>query len=397
MNERDRALIEKVGNYYLQYKGVIDVERLLQIIDLSQEVQVSNDVLNYIYYYILYLITKDAVKSAKEAKRERLSYKEFSVEYSKELYGVLDVARTVIVYPLIAYYDFKEGYNAPEYAILGYLLRRIYEIVSEKKKEIEPPEPHPFFNFFKDFERQLSKLKRKKECFPEGYYRDPTYTDPPWLIRGYRAYALAKKLEDLRIGESGGKADKELIKLIKWKLYELYVFYLVVTYLSSEGYDIVKESEKEYYAVKGDKRVKLIFNASLPNSKLRKVDDMENIDIYKGRPDISLSDEKPIIFECKYSQKVSYITMGRFKVMAYTYEYDPLISVLVYPGLEEKGIGYDPEDSATRELDRRAKERGLIDFWYNSHLIYMAVIDPLKDDEEYNLKIIKKILSEKIT
>jgi hypothetical protein len=134
VNERDRALIEKVGYYYLQYKGVIDIEKLLQILDLSQEIRVSNEVLNYIHYYILYLVTRDSVESANEALRERLTYKEFSVEYSQELYGQLDVARTIIVYPLLVYYDFKEGYNAPGYGILGYLLRRIYEIVSEKRE-----------------------------------------------------------------------------------------------------------------------------------------------------------------------------------------------------------------------------------------------------------------------
>jgi len=390
VNKRDKALIEKVGYYYLQYKGVVDVEKLLKILDLSQELRVSNEVLNYIHYYILYLITRDSVNSANKALNDRLTYREFSVEYSQELYGQLDVVRTIMVYPLIAYYDFKEGYNAPEYGILGYLLRRIYEIVSEKREGIKIIEPHPYFNFLKDFERLFSELNSVKDMFPEGYYRDPSYTDPPWLIRAYKAYVLAKKLEDIRIGEGGEKADKELIKFLKWKLYELYIFYLVVTYLRMNGYEIVKENEQRYYAVKGNKKIKFILNASLSNSTLRKVDDLQNIDKYKGRPDLSLVEEKPIIFECKYSPKVGYITMGRFKVMAYTYEYQPLASVLVYPGLDW-GVDYDDEDSATRELDRRAKERGLIDFWYNSHLIYMAIIDPLKDDE-HNLRIIGEIL-----
>jgi hypothetical protein len=84
--------------------------------------------------------------------------------------------------------------------------------------------------------------------------------------------------------------------------------------------------------------------------------------------------------------------MGRFKVMAYTYEYDPEVAVLVYPGLKESQVDYDAEDSATRELDQIVKEKGfLLDFYYNSHLIYMAIIDPLREDEE-NLRIIDKIL-----
>ncbi|MEM1627599.1 MAG: hypothetical protein QXV69_10150 [Sulfolobaceae archaeon] len=67
--------------------------------------------------------------------------------------------------------------------------------------------------------------------------------------------------------------------------------------------------------------------------------------------------------------------------MAYTYEYDPLVSILAYPGLKDQESDFDNEDSATRELDKLIKERNdVLDFWYNNHLLYMAIIDPLDDD-----------------
>jgi len=399
VTKRDIKLLNKVGKYYLQYKGVIDIEKLLSLFEGTTELPINDCTLSYIYFYVIYLVTKDAVRSALEAKKDRLTYKEFSVEYSQELLGELDILRTIEVYSMnmVAYYNFTEGLNAPEYAILGYLLRRIYYLVSEKHEGLKYcnndniPE---YFNFYEDFKKNYEDLNKLKEEFPDGYYREPSYTDPEWLTRAYKAYFLIKGLESIKVGtkEKGVVSDKKIIKFIFWKLYELYVFYLVVDYLESNGYHITRK-DGEFLAKKGDKYIRLVFNTSLTTSSLRKVDNMKNVEKYKGRPDISLDKlPKPVIFECKYSPSVSYITMGRFKVMAYTYEYDPEVAVLVYPGLKESQVDYDAEDSATRELDRMAKEnRFLLDFYYNSHLIYMAIIDPLREDED-NLQVIGEIL-----
>ena len=399
MTKRDIELLNRVGKYYLQYKGVVDIEKLLSLFEGTTELPVNDYTLSYIYFYIIYLVTKDAVRSALEALKDRLTYREFSVEYSQELLGELDVPRTIEVYPMnmVTYYNFTEGLNAPEYLILGYLLRRIYYLVREKLESLKygnNDNVPKYFNFYEDFKKKYEELNDLKEKFPDGYYREPSYTDPEWLMRAYKAYFLIKGLESIKVGtkEKGVVSDKKIIKFLFWKLYELYVFYLVVDYLESKEYHIIRK-DGEFLAKKGDKCIRLVFNTSLTTSSLRKVDNMKDVEKYKGRPDISLDKlPKPIIFECKYSPSVSYITMGRFKVMAYTYEYDPEVAVLVYPGLKESQIDYDPEDSATRELDQMAKEKGfLLDFYYNSHLIYMAIIDPLREDEE-NLDIIDKIL-----
>jgi len=402
VNRRDRKLLNEIGRYYLQYKGIIDVEKLLPLFQGTTEVPVNDYTLAYIYFYIIYLVTKDAVLSAREALKERLTYRESSVEYSQELLGELDVPRTIEVYSMnmVAYYNFTEGLNAPEFSILGYLLRRIYHLVEEKLeglKYVDNDAVPKYFNFLENFKKKLDELNDLKERFPNGYYREPSYIDPEWLMRAYKAYFLIKGIESIKVGtrEKGAVTEKKIIKFLLWKLYELYVFYLVVNYLDDEGYDIIRK-DGEFFAEKDNRLIRLIFNTSLSTSSLRKVDDTEDVERYKGRPDISLDDRdrlpKPVIFECKYSSSVSYITMGRFKVMAYTYEYDPEVTVLVYPGLEDGQMNYDAEDSATRELDKMVREKEfLLDFYYNSHLIYMAIIDPLRDIEE-NLRIVGKIL-----
>ncbi|QGA53873.1 hypothetical protein GFS03_04405 [Sulfolobus sp. E5-1-F] len=401
MNRRDRTLLKKVGGYYLQYKGIVDVEKLLSTFNGTEEVPLDDYTLSYIYYYLMYLITASVVRSAEDAKKSRLTYKEFSIEYSNDLYGELNVDLSIPVYSmgLVAYHSFTEGYNAPEYGILGYIMRRIYSIIKEKRSKIEVrKEQIPrYFNFLDDFDRTFSRVDEIKEEFPDGYFRDPSYTDPDWLLRAYKAYFMAKELEEIKVGIRTPKKpiNKKLIKFIMWKLYELYIFYLVVNYLESKGYEIKKEEDK-YIAIRGNKRLSIIFNASLGQSSLRKVDYKEDVEKYKGRPDISLTNERPIIFECKYSSKVSYITMGRFKIMAYTYEYDPSLAVLVYPGLETEQISFDNEDNATMELDKIArKESGILDFLYNNHLLYMAIIDPL-ELEKNNLSKLDKIMKKHI-
>ena len=409
MEPRDEELLRKVGQYYLQYKGVVDIEDFLKTLGATREVEVSNQALSYVYYYMLYLATKEAVDAAEQAKDDRLTYREFAVEYGEEVYGELSVEHTVFTYPMrtYAYYSFAEGLNAPEYSVLGYLLRKIYRTVKEKREELEvsPPELS-FFDFFGDFDSALSELEELKEAFPKGHYRPPVYTDPDWLAKAYRALSLVEELEKFKIGvkEKGGKIEQNLIKYILWKVYEFYTFYLIVRYLMSENYEIRKLTKKTdqnirytYVAEKGDKRLRLRLNIPLSNSSLIRVDglDREKIFKFRGRPDIlleDLRDKRQIIFECKYSSRASYITAGRFKVMAYTYEYDPLTAVLVYPGLG-KGRGFDREDRATWELDSLAKkEGGVLEFQFNRHTLYMLILDPKEDDVTVNVERIRRIL-----
>ena len=199
--------------------------------------------------------------------------------------------------------------------------------------------------------------------------------------------------------------------MLLWKLYEVYVFYLVVRYLEGKGYRVkrVKQGEHDYssfVAEIGKEKLFLTFNVPLHFSSLEGVDDiLEEKEKFKGRPDISLINGKRVIFECKYSSSPSYITQGRFKVMAYMYEYEPDVAVLVYPGLKTKVRSYIPDDKVTIDLDSKIKgDKRYIDFRFRTKggvikKIYMAVIDPEweendKEKDNGNLKVISSILDE---
>jgi hypothetical protein len=393
MEARDKALIRKVGRYYLQYRGVVDVLDLLKVLGAEREAEVDSETLEYIRQYVLYIAVRTTVEAAIEALRDRLTYRELHTDYSEEDMGEVNVDLTTLTYPsgLVSYFNFREGANAPEYGILGYIARRVYKIASKCAKEIRPDT-----NYFSyDLDKTMKRLKKLMKRFPEGRFREPIYTDPDWLVRAYRAYEIVNALDEIKPGMGRTKEGqrKNLLRFVLWKLYELYVFYLVVSYLESKGFE-VKRTKVGYMAEKDGVSVPILFNAPLENSSLRKVDDREDLEKFMGRPDVSLKAIRPVIFECKYSTNVGYITLGRFKVMAYTYEYNPLVSVLVYPGLKE-GEYYDKEDEATIDLHRQVEARGFVDFVYNSHMFYIMKIDPLGSDYE-NLLRLNEVLDKEV-
>ena len=400
LSSRDRALLERVSAFYLRYYGVVDVNDLLDYLKGNVKYDVSDLVLKQVIHYILYVITHSAVESAEEALDDELTYRELAYEVDRHAYGVLDVRRTMFTYPrgLVTYYTYKEGRNAPEYAVLGYLLRRIYRGVRELKPkyEVNLVDPAKYFSY--DLEGELKELDRLKGEFPEGFYRDPVYTDPPWLVRAFNAYSTLRNVEKIRVGTRSRIAtitDEKVLRFVLWKLYEVYVFYLVLTVLRQRGY-WVDRSEGCHLAKKGERELCIVMNRDLKSSRLHEVDSLSDVSRLRGRPDISLYNKETILFECKYSDDVGYITAGRFKAMAYAFEYDPLTVVLAYPGISEGGEPYDDEEEETAELDRIAMNNGYVDFKFRDRegkvkVIYMARIDPLKENEE-NLKILEKIL-----
>ncbi|MBP1356881.1 MAG: hypothetical protein JZD40_00070, partial [Sulfolobus sp.] len=258
-----------------------------------------------------------------------------------------------------------------------------------------------YFSFYKEFKSSLESLGKYLSRLPqEGFYRDPLPTDPEWLVTAFEAYNILLKIKkDLPVGFKPRKRTKKdrlflrrlFLRFLLWRLYELYSFYLVARYLERKGYIIRRSTyERGYVAEKNGKRLNFYFNLQLDKSKLKKVDAKTDIRKFRGKPDITLANEKTIIIECKYSSRVGYITMGRFKIMAYTYEYDPDTAILVYPGLK-KGNDYDEEDEATRELNDSVKKEGYVQFSYNGKDLYMLKIDPSDNDDD-NLRRLGNVL-----
>ncbi|TRM86547.1 hypothetical protein DJ529_11065 [Sulfolobus sp. C3] len=399
MTKRDKALLNKISAFYLQYTGVIRLNELLGIQKVDIEIEkVNKNVLNYIRLYVAYIAVKEVLESAKEALKDKLTYRELSVEYANQVLGQLDVDRTILVLPqkLYSYYTYREGMNAPEYRVFGTILRSVYEMATRLLKgyEIINTDLPEYFNFIDNFWTSLNELKEKYfKLFPGGYFRGPIYTDPQWLIRAYKAYEVLKKRIEIGTRPAEIKEKEELVlklKFLLWRLYEIYVFYLLASLLESEGYKISKRGEK-YEATKDSRTLYFYFNSSLEASKLRSVDNIVNVKRFRGKPDVSLSNNYLILFECKYSSEPSYITLGRFKIMAYTYEYDPTTAILVYPGLGEDNEYYDEEELATSELDKVVEKEGFIEFQYNGKKLYMMKIDPI-DSDYINRERLKRVL-----
>ncbi|BCS93303.1 MAG: hypothetical protein MjAS7_1911 [Metallosphaera javensis (ex Sakai et al. 2022)] len=400
MLKRDRRLIEKIGRYYLAYKGNVRLESLLakdlEIVEVDKVTR----------YFVLATMTLSVIKEAldyfRQARRTRLTYREFTVEYDSEPLGVVDVPRTLGVMSrrVYAYYTYIKGYDAPEYAIMNYLLRRIYAIASryfEMVKDV--PEEVKYFSVKEKLEQKLQELKGVLNYFRGEYFRPLTDYDPSWLKGTYNLYVTLSELEGLSFGIKSkdwktNEVSRKMIKLILWRLYEIYIFFLVVKYLEGEGFTI-EERGNVYVARKGEKEFQLVLNSDLDVSQLEAVDKLDEIKSFRGRPDLSLVAKKSVLIECKYSSSISYLTASRFKIMAYAYEYDPLTVILTYPGLDAQRLTagsssstLDVEEKATYMMDERAKREGFIDISFrNSKKLYIVVLDPSDDDDENVAKI----------
>ncbi|QGA53843.1 hypothetical protein GFS03_04235 [Sulfolobus sp. E5-1-F] len=378
MGNRDTILLNKVGKYYLQYIGVFSFSTLLKLFKEGKEINdVDATTINYIRSYIVCLGVRSTIKNARKALRDRITYRELGISFDREIRGRVSISHSILSLPkrLYAFYSYFEGYNAPEYFVMGNLLRRIIEIA---KKYLD--------SHNKELLETLRKIAKK---FPKGELREELPTDPIWLKNVFNIYYILSTLDKINIGVRGDNEAK-IVEFITWKLYELYIFYLVLNYLRERG--------KSIRGINGGIEIsqwKIYFNRRLKNSSLNKVDDLDSIDKFKGRPDISILNANTIIIECKYSNYLPYITAGRFKIMAYTFEYNPATAILVYPGLEEDSIEYDSEDEGTKFLDKKAKEKGFVDFQYNNKTLYIAIIDPAKDDDE-NMKLLARILDQYI-
>jgi Hypothetical protein SSO1329 len=86
-----------------------------------------------------------------------------------------------------------------------------------------------------------------------------------------------------------------------------------------------------------------------------------------------------IVVEAKFSSEPQYITLGRFKTMAYMYEYGAAAGLLLFPDLEDKKT--DLEDEATLEIYRYMQQNdGTATVKLSDgRKIHLVRIDPAED------------------
>jgi hypothetical protein len=97
----------------------------------------------------------------------------------------------------------------------------------------------------------------------------------------------------------------------------------------------VKADVNRFVLRRDNEAVELLLNSDMEGSRLLSVDsDKEIAKKARGRPDISLwkvkdgERERLLVIECKFSDSPPYLTAGRFKAMAYLYEYGAQLGAL---------------------------------------------------------------------
>ncbi len=209
------------------------------------------------------------------------------------------------------------------------------------------------------------------------------------------------------------KIDLELmrnfIKFIAYRLYELYTLYVLLKAISAMKHYVKVDFKKKRIELI-DKSIIIFYTVSpqidehvskLANVNIEIIDEANNIAVteckYCGKPDFSLvKNAKVIILDCKFSGSVPYLSLSKYKIMAYMYEFNTDIGILVFPTvLRRYGLVDEREIEADKSLFVIARKYGAVKLnLKNSAKIYILSIIPLAQWEDRNIKLIHRIFKE---
>ncbi len=350
-----------------------------------------------------------------------------------DLGGALDVPRTVATYPsLYSYLTYVPSNAIPEYAMLrkmAVFVKRVackslpstIALVGDQALQENPPLNIILREIIGRMRSNCVTLSRKINELPRttsvgelsSYVRTRggPYL-PSWFHGAYKAYSIARRVSgnpNYKAGMSRRFEGKDFVLLGGWRLYELFIMLLVLDIFAELGYS-AKLNDNYVELTRRGKTIRLLFNGQLDSSIIKSVDGDETIaaSIRGGRPDVSIQDDNPpnggklIVIDGKFSRYPAYITAGRFKVMAYMYEYNADLGMVMFPGLNESRK-YDEEDEATARLWMKIKNKGYSEIVLsNEKRIYMVRLDPgLSEDPGQvwrdSRKTLEKLLRRHVT
>ena len=395
-------MVELVSRYYATFYAKGGYQKLLKSMmkGAKEPVEVSADAARLIGLYLVGIVLKGLLNCVNEALRDILVYREFSVMYGEEPNGFLDVARTIPIYPsgMVAYLTYNPTNRSPEYEILRHIVEEALSIWSNYGNAEVKSDPmlellglEGDLRNFQGYARKLAESKEELPRYPgtsEDLEREARRLEPyapQWFREALELRDLMRALEEQPVAAAARSEDVKMrAVLLGWKLYELLTFCLVASALLEDGYE-EESSQGEVGLKKGERSITLIHGAPLKGSAIRGTvpPDIVTPESLRGRPDLSLEgNEVRAVMDAKFSIKSSYATLGRFKVMAYMYEYDADYGVLVIPGIDRREL-YDDEEEATYKLYEQAKEDGyvgiVIEGSGRERRLYVLVLDPLED------------------
>jgi hypothetical protein len=356
---RRRNLLLLAGDKYFRYyakRGRI-VEALEKLLREAPEdiygAEAFSTVVAQAALHALDVLRRAVIK----ARRDKLVYREFGVVYDRDLVGALDVARTVAagsfgLYASLTY--LPSSLNAPEYLLLRRLVARGVKTAKELAERLGISG-----QVRDEIAGVIREVKRLSASLPRGVTwltcRDAGYVD--WLRHACASYWVLRGL--LRGVAVAGRAGRGLdVVFLDWRLYEIYVYFLLYETMKELGYaeaecapGLCRDGDLCFES--GTQRVCILFNKPHESSLVVSYDG-EPAERLRGRPDAMINGGRRIVVEAKFSSEPQYITLGRFKAMAYMYEYGADAGLLLFPDLE--GGRADPEDEATLELYRHMRQ-----------------------------------------
>ncbi len=403
---RRRNLLLLAGDKYFRYyakrgKVVEALEKLLREAPGDPYgAEAFRTVVAQAALYALEVLRRAVIK----ARRDQLVYREFGVVYDRDLMGALDVARSVAVrssglYASLTYLPSSQ--NAPEYLLLRKLVERSVKTAKKLAELLESSG-----QVANEINNKIREVKRLSASLPRGATwltcRDAGYVD--WLRHACISYRVLRGL--LRGVAVARRAREGLdVVFLDWRLYEIYIYFLLYETMKELGYaecDPRLCRGGDLCFERGTQRVCIIFNKP-HESSIVACYDRKPAERLRGRPDAMIDGVRRIVVEAKFSSEPQYITLGRFKAMAYVYEYGADAGLLVFPDLEEKRT--DLEDEATLEIYRYMQQQGGIAEvrLRDGRKIYLVRVDPAEGspseaDEKARArlaKVLKKYVAEK--
>ena len=410
LRKRIRYMARIVARSYLRglpsSEAVLD--RLLK--QAGKKYEVDELTRAYLTAWLARVAASDLRSAIEDARRDRLLYRQFRVVYDSTSWGPIDVARTIAVYPggLQASMTYVPTFSSPELILLGEIVSRSLRALDEvmqglrglAQAEGEDPLLKELNGAVKRLEGAVDRLRAEAEGL-QGYpvplsdeelraewERLSPYA-PRWLSEAWDAYRLLKHLrEGIWVTQPPLEGGRYLLVMLAWRLYELYVAGIVLEALGELGYSVEKADVNRFVLRRDNEAVELLLNSDMEESRLLSVDsDKEIAKKARGRPDISLKDKnrkRLLVIECKFSDDPNYLTAGRFKAMAYLYEYGAQAGALVFPELNENRA-YDNEDEGTRGLwSLITREDGLLKLSLRDgagQVLYLIRVDPAEGND----------------
>jgi hypothetical protein len=346
---------EKYFKYYAKRKRIVEaLEKLLrEAPEDTYGAEAFGAAAAHAALHALYVLRRAVLK----ARRDRLIYREFGVVYDRDLVGALDVARSVAagasgLYASLTYLPSSQ--NAPEYLLLRKLVERSVKTAKKLAERLGVSG-----QLRDEIDGKIREISRLSASLPRGVTwltcRDAGYVD--WLRHACVSYRVLRGL--LRGVAVARRAREGLdVVFLDWRLYEIYIYFLLYETMKELGYAEVECDPGlcrggDLCFERGTQRVCILFNKPHESSIVASYDG-EPAHMLRGRPDAMINSGRRIVVEAKFSSEPQYITLGRFKAMAYMYEYGADAGLLLFPDLEEGRA--DPEDEATLELYRHMRQ-----------------------------------------